>query len=276
MITSFDGIWLGLSRSFRFGPALAAEANRWLAVVDAPIRLSGSPLVSTEVGPAPQPDAVLCRSNVGAMAEVMKLLTGGHRVALAGGGATLTALARAAYDLRCGGRTTHPELVLFPSWGELREYARFDPSGRDLLPLVELLDEHGAEGVLQALGHLSQEAAAQVTVSTAHRAKGRAWASVRIAGDFPQPADLDERGEDGQPLPGPIDTGEARLAYVAVTRARSRLDLGGLSWINSHPAGDPRPPGRREAGAEAPPRCPAATHRPGGAADSYPQAGKRA
>lgn len=27
---------------------------------------------------------------------------------------------------------------------------------------------------------------------------------------------------------------DARLAYVAVTRARRHLDLGGLSWIESH------------------------------------------
>jgi hypothetical protein len=38
------------------------------------------------------------------------------------------------------------------------------------------------------------------------------------------------------PLPVPIEPGEARLAYVAVTRAQHHLDLGGLSWINRHPA----------------------------------------
>lgn len=81
-----------------------------------------------------------------------------------------------------------------------------------------------------------------MTVSTAHRAKGREWARVRIADDFTGPEDLDERDEYGIPLPGPIDIDEARLAYVAVTRARSLLDIGGLSWVNSHPAGDPAPP----------------------------------
>ena len=35
----------------------------------------------------------------------------------------------------------------------------------------------------------------------------------------------------------PIDDAEARLAYVAVTRARHRLDMGGLSWIDDHPDG---------------------------------------
>ncbi len=238
VMTGFRGRQLTLSQSFRFGPALAAAANRWLAIVDAPVRLIGSPLLDTELGPVPRPDAVLCRSNAGAMAEVIRLLSEGRRVALAGGGDSLTALARAAYELQRGNRTAHPELTLFESWEELREYATADPSGRDLLPLVELLDEHSAESVLRALGCLSSEDRAEITVSTAHRAKGREWPSVRIAADFTEPDELEETGEDGEPLPGPVDLDEARLAYVAITRARKRLDLGRLSWINSHPAGD--------------------------------------
>ncbi|MFI9025889.1 UvrD-helicase domain-containing protein [Streptomyces sp. NPDC053560] len=238
VMTGFRGRQLTLSRSFRFGPALAAEANRWLAIVDAPVRLTGSRLLDTELAPAPLSDAVLCRSNAGAMAEVMRLLSEGRRVALTGGGETLTALARAAHDLQGGRRTAHPELMLFPSWEELREYAASDPSGRDLLPLVELLDEHSADSVLRALRCLSSEETAEIMVSTAHRAKGREWPSVRIADDFTEPEELEDTDEHGEPLPGPIDLAEARLAYVAVTRARKRLDLGGLSWINSHPAGD--------------------------------------
>jgi superfamily I DNA/RNA helicase len=238
VMAGFDGQRLGLSRSFRFGPALAAEANRWLAIVNAPIRLTGSPGPATELCPVAEPTAILCRSNVGAMVEVIRQLEAGRAVALAGGGEALRALARAAHDLEAGRRTFHPELMLFESWPELREYAEFDPAGRDLLPLVDLIDEHGSSAVLRALDHLSPEENAQVTVSTAHRAKGREWASVRIAEDFTGPDDLDERDEDGVPVPGPVDVDEARLAYVAVTRARSLLDIGGLAWINGHPAGD--------------------------------------
>ncbi|KUL54589.1 DNA helicase [Streptomyces sp. NRRL F-4489] len=241
VLTGFDGTHLSLSRSFRFGPDLAAEANRWLAIVGTPLRLTGSPCRKTEMRPVPVPEAILCRTNVGAMVEVIRQLAENRRVALAGGGEALSALARAADDLSSGRRTAHPELMLFETWAELREYAEYDPAGRDLLPLVELVDEHGAATVLQALDRLSPEESAQVTVSTAHRAKGREWSTVRIADDFTAPDDLDDCDKDGLPLPGPVDLDEARLAYVAVTRAREQLDLGGLSWINSHPAGDPRP-----------------------------------
>ncbi|MFJ5105219.1 hypothetical protein [Streptomyces sp. NPDC088554] len=76
-----------------------------------------------------------------------------------------------------------------------------------------------------------------MTVSTAHKAKGREWARVKIADDFTPPPDSDQQDDTGCALPGPIDDGEARLAYVAVTRTRRCLDLGGLSWINQHPDG---------------------------------------
>jgi len=33
VMTGFDGRRLSLSRSFRFGPPLAAEANRWLTII---------------------------------------------------------------------------------------------------------------------------------------------------------------------------------------------------------------------------------------------------
>lgn len=241
VMAGFDGRQLSLSRSFRFGSALATEANRWLTIAGAPIRLTGSPYLETELRTLRAPEAILCRTNVGAMVEVIRQLETHRRVALAGGGEGLRTLARAVRDLEAGRRTVHPELVLFETWPELREYAECDPAGRDLLPLVELVDEHGTEAVLRALDRLSPESSAEVTVSTVHRAKGREWTSVRIADDFTGPDDLDECDEDGTPIPGPIDIDEARLAYVAVTRARALLDIGGLSWINVHPAGDPRP-----------------------------------
>ncbi|MEC4020340.1 UvrD-helicase domain-containing protein [Streptomyces sp. H27-D2] len=239
IMTGFNGTALSLSQSFRFGPRLATEANRWLSISGAPIRLAGTTTIPTELAPVARPDAVLCRTNVGAMTEVMTHIEAGLRVALAGGGDSLRALATAARDLKDGRRTWHPELLLFASWGELQEYAEHDPAGGDLRPFVDLIDQQGAEAVLAAVDQLAPESQAEVTVSTAHRAKGREWANVRIASDFKPPKDTDQQDANGVPVPGPIDDAEARLAYVAVTRTRTRLDLGGLSWIHGHPDGSP-------------------------------------
>ncbi|MFJ8637228.1 UvrD-helicase domain-containing protein [Streptomyces sp. NPDC093568] len=245
VMTGFDGTQLTLSRSFRFGPDLAAEANRWLRLADAPIRLTGTAAVPTELGPVTQPDAVLCRTNVGAMAQVMAHMAAGHQVGLVGGGDSLQALALAARDLKEGRRTHHPELILFPCWGDLQDYATHDPAGRDLQPLVHLVDTHGTDSILRAVARLAPELEAQVTVSTAHKAKGREWPRVLVADDFDRAKDdITDDHQDTPRPPDPVDDAEARLAYVAVTRTRRRLDLGGLSWILNHPDGSSTDPNR--------------------------------
>ncbi|MFJ2607974.1 UvrD-helicase domain-containing protein [Streptomyces sp. NPDC087425] len=236
VLNGFDATPLTLTRSFRFGPLLAEEANRWLALADAPIRLTGTDTIRTDVGGLDRPDAVLCRTNIGAMAEVMRLLSDGHRIALTRGRQQLAALAQAARDLKDGRRTSHPELVLFTTWGELQDYAAHDPAGRDVQPFVDLVDTHGPDAILAAVDQLTDEQHADVTVSTAHTAKGREWAAVKIADDFPPPKNTDEHDNQGRPIPEPVRDTDARLAYVAVTRARHHLDLGGLSWINTHPS----------------------------------------
>ena len=61
-------------------------------------------------------------------------------------------------------------------------------------------------------------AAAQITVSTVHKAKGLEWPRVLMSSDFNQFVKL----EKGNPV---IDTEEAYIMYVALTRAREKLIL---------------------------------------------------
>jgi superfamily I DNA/RNA helicase len=127
----------------------------------------------------------------------------------------------------------------------LQDYAAHDPAGRDLQPFVDLVDTHGPDAILAAVDQLTDETHADVTVSTAHTAKGREWPTVQVGNDFPPPKDTDQHDDQGRPVPEPVSDTDARLAYVAVTRARQHLDLGGLSWINTHPIApsSPLPPG---------------------------------
>lgn len=242
IMTGFDGTQLALSRSFRFGPHLAHEANRWLRLADAPIRLTGAPTVPTELGPVTQPHAVLCRTNVGAMAQVMTLMAAGYRVALAGGGDSLQALALAARDLKEGRRTHHPELILFPCWGDLQDYAAHDPAGRDLQPLVNLVDTHGTDAILTAVAHLAPEPHAQVIVSTAHKAKGREWPCVLIADDFARSQD-DRVGDHSAPPHRPTPSTTPKPAWPT---SPSPVPTNASTWVvcpgfTTIPTAAPRP-----------------------------------
>ncbi|WP_396908079.1 UvrD-helicase domain-containing protein [Mycolicibacterium sp.] len=214
---------LYLSQSWRFGSAIAQEANRWLTHIDTPLRLSGNPAIRSELASVDRPRAILCRTNAESVTQVMALLAAGRRVALAGGGTEIRRLAEAVDDLKNGRRTSHPELYVFETWGALQEYVDTDRSGQDLKPFVDLIDSHGAETILAAVDSLVDEKRCDTVVSTAHKAKGREWDSVLIADDFTEPLD-----DDGIPRTS------AMLAYVAVTRARHQLDRGSLAWIDRY------------------------------------------
>ena len=221
---------VALTQSWRFGDAVADEANLWLTVLGSRLRLTGAPHRSTELAPVDAPDAVLCRTNGGCLAEVLSAQAVGVRVALVGGGDDIVSLARAARQLQAGQPVGHPELVGFGSWDDVQHYAEHDPAGSDLAVAVKLIDRHGPDAAIAAIQACVPEGEAERTISTAHKAKGREWASVLVADDFREPAPDPDTGE-----PGPIVRDEAMLAYVTVTRAMGRLDVGSLAWIHDRP-----------------------------------------
>lgn len=209
-----------LTRSFRFGPAVALVANDVLELIDgAELRLVGSDAIASVVGPVADPDVVLCRTNATAVSRCLTLIREGRRPHLVGGAGDVVAFAKAAISLRDTGWTGHPDLGCFTSWPEVQEYVKLDEQGVDLRLMVDLVDEFTPEAILTNLDRMVPEQAADQIVSTAHKAKGREWASVQLAGDF-RPADK-----------GGLEPSELRLLYVAVTRARHELDVEAIRHI---------------------------------------------
>jgi N12 class adenine-specific DNA methylase len=237
---------LPLTQSWRFGPAIADLGNRFLALLKASMRLEGNPALDTRLEPVPQPDAVLCRTNAGAVTAVFEAHEAGHRVALVGGGDAIRDIAKAALALQRGRRTRHPELSGFADWSEVREAASEEQAVKHLQPFVRLVDRHGAHALIDMADALVSETdpnpdtGPQLVVSTVHKAKGREWDAVRIAGDFRGPT-VDDDGNTV--LPG---AEELRLSYVTVTRAKKTLELGSLSWILDYPS-SPAAPGSQQA-----------------------------
>lgn len=209
-----------LSKSFRFGPAIADEANVFLDILGAPVRVEGFDEIDSVVGPLDaSPDAILCRTNAAVIEEALAIIDG-RRFAVVGGMDAIRKFAEAAEALMQGRRASwHPDLGAFKRWSDVMDYVTADEGGADLRSLANIVDDFGTQALYAVCDRaLKDESRVDVVLSTAHKAKGREWNSVKIAKDF-QPSDE-----------GGISRSEAMLMYVAVTRAKQSLDCSALSW----------------------------------------------
>lgn len=242
-MAKFTGKRLYLSQSFRFGQPIADEANKWLRFLESPLQLTGFDQLTSVLGSVPNPVkadgdgvvqdvvpiTILCRTNGGAMDEVISAAKNGLQAALVGGGDAIERLCWASKDLMNGKRTEHPDLFMFESWAEVREYAEAEEGG-DLKIFIKMVDRLGISAILTAVRALVSEQEADVIVSTAHKAKGREWNNVRVSSDFREPKEVGEYPTRE----------EAMLAYVTVTRAKRILDRTGLAWVDRFvPGGKP-------------------------------------
>ena len=73
-----DRRWLTMS--FRFGPAIAERANEYLQAIHAKRLVRGHPGVASSVGPIPDPDAILVRTNATAVAFVRTRIASGSGI----------------------------------------------------------------------------------------------------------------------------------------------------------------------------------------------------
>jgi superfamily I DNA/RNA helicase len=215
-----------LSKSFRFGPAVADEANKWLTLLGAPEPLIGFEQMDSKVGPLTDATAILCRSNAQVIAETLHEQEADKKVHVQGGTREIESFAKAARTLMGGEQVTHPELIGFENWNEVMEYVQIDKSAKDLRTFVKIIEEYGVEKVLAiASTAVSKPQYADVVTSTAHKSKGQEYLKVRIASDFGPPEPNEETGQVT------LNHSEMRLTYVAVTRAQEALDAEALAWV---------------------------------------------
>jgi superfamily I DNA/RNA helicase len=141
-----------------------------------------------------------------------------------GGADPLIRLIRGAWDLYQG-KPASGELVMFASWDEIKAAAQGqkdgapgDPALHVLVRLIKDRDRRVLEMCRQLEACVESPAAAQITVSTVHKAKGLEWPRVLMSSDLNQFVNL----QGGQPV---IELEEAYIMYVALTRARRKLVL---------------------------------------------------
>jgi hypothetical protein len=233
-LARFEGQRAQLTQSWRFGEAIAEEANVWLAAIGDDMQIRGNPHRDSRVGYCRSylPNVVLCRTNGGLISQVIRAQDRGIPVALAGKdtGRKLRDLAVAAEKLQNRQWQGHPDLQGFKTWDEVRRYADEDPAASDIAVFVKLVDAHGPQRLIAAVDGCVDPAEARLAVSTAHTAKGLEWSHVRIDEDYPQPY-IDSKSQ----LPVYPDRQARMLAYVSVTRARDLLDPRGVEWIHQMP-----------------------------------------
>lgn len=211
-----------ITKSFRFGQPIANLANCVLNnFIQAKVNFKGWEELHSEICEIPDPDVILARTNATLLGRLMSTLRKdpSSKIHIAGGVGQLIALIKAANQLREGGKTYFPDLAAFDTWRELIEYAESE-IGQDLRPLVKLMEMDNINDILKALEGCDRvkEVEADLVLSTAHKSKGREWKRVKLANDFQYP----QPGENGEVKFNPE---EARLLYVAVTRAEKKLDI---------------------------------------------------
>ena len=217
-----------LTQTFRFGNGAARWANRVLELLEENHRIVPAAHATTAAvsDDSRNVDAVLARTNAGALDEAVKALEQERKVYVMGGAEPLVRLIESAWKLHSGKKGSG-ELAMFSNWDELKSAAKGN-SSRDssddygdpsLQILVRLIEERGAR-VLSMCSRLracvDSPENAQLTVSTVHKAKGLEWPRVLLAGDFNRFI----RREHGVVR---RDLGEACVIYVALTRARLQL-----------------------------------------------------
>ena len=179
------------------------------------------------------PDAILVRSNAGAIGEILQAQTEGKVVGVPKGTkADLRKLVDTARWLQRGGPAPaqiHDDLAAFRNWDEVQKAAEAgdDPKVAMLAKIVEDTGIDKLNDLVERLvetGDNKDNRTPDMYVTTAHKAKGLEWDKVKIGADFRGPRLDKQTGELIMPSPE-----EMRLAYVLVTRAMKELDPGSLA-----------------------------------------------
>jgi len=211
---------LYITRSFRFGDEIAGLSNNIIKSYYPTdfeyVPFYGNDAIQSRVyyTPLSNIDCIICRTNKGVIGETIKTLGQNKTVHILGGTQPLTYLINSIFQLKIKNYTNHPDLFLFTSFADLKEYAD-SPMGGDLKAVLKLIETYGRERLLNILESTTESAEeASVTITTAHKSKGLEWSVVKLANDFKVP------GEGSVPTQE-----ETNILYVAASRALHKLDL---------------------------------------------------
>ena len=211
-----------LTTSFRFGPKIAEAASRLLALLDEKRPIKGNSGIASRIGPV-EPQTILARTNASTISAIIETLDAGKSPHLVGGTDELMSMLQGVQDLKEGRQSTVPDFFGFEKWEQVVEFSK-SGEGDHLQSFVNLVEARGERQLMWALNRTVDEERGNVTISTAHKAKGREWKTVKLMDDFlrSQPGKPKSNGAHGS---NGHDPAELRLLYVALTRAKEAIEV---------------------------------------------------
>ena len=189
-MTKIEGSTYSLTQSFRFGKAIADEANIILEALNSDVFIKGLSSISSVTDEMVDvPYTFISRTNTRLLDECLTKIDEGLKCCFVGDLKGISSLIRSTFYLWC----KRPEWVkdnridTFTDWNELTTFAR-ESDDQELLFSVNLILKHG-EKTLNRLNLVQQESKhgeekADIVFITAHKAKGREWDNVVIGDDF--------------------------------------------------------------------------------------------
>jgi len=214
-----------LTQSFRFGQNIAEQANVILGTLSARHPIRG---FDTDRSGLLDSTAHLYRSNMGMFAAIIEHFQKRKEpFEIAGGSQEMQALLKGVEQLMHGQASSHPDLAGFNNWFDFKTAAKQEGAPDDMQRLVKIVTTYPRKLLSAALARGEggrKKEPARCIFSTAHKSKGREWPTVILGKDFPLP-EIDPAI--------PLEEEEARLAYVAVTRAQRDL-RGGRELLHAY------------------------------------------
>lgn len=233
----FTGPISTLSKSFRFGPEIAAVANFMLKQntnrPDTPLMgfERKTSVVREYQGSFKGRATILSRTNLRLFESLVENSCTFHVV---GGIDDMVQQVEAGYGLWKAEREGRPAPNTFnaivkrhKTWTDLKESSELDEEP-ELVRLVNIVEQYGdrVPDILVDLieRHTPDEDEARIIVSTAHKAKGREWDHVIVLDDFVTPLALRARLAKKRMKEADYNQ-EINLLYVTLTRAIGTLSI---------------------------------------------------
>jgi hypothetical protein len=211
-----------LTTSFRFGSAIAEAASKLLILLGEKRAIKGNPIITSRIGHV-TPQTILARTNASTIAAIIESIDAGKHPHLVGGTDEVKEMLRGVQDLKEGRQSTVPDFFGFDKWEQVVEFAK-SGEGDHLLSFVNLVEGRGERQLMWALNRTVDEERSNLIISTAHKAKGREWKTVRLMDDFLRSQPKARQPRQAQHVSG-HDPAEVRLFYVALTRAKEAIDV---------------------------------------------------